>query len=54
MKCTSSKHICNNIQNVYEERFNYFSIYELETEEAQTVINLKGGPEKYKGKLPFK
>jgi hypothetical protein len=54
MKCTSSKQIWDKLQKIYEERSGDCSSCESGTEEAQFVRNLKGGPGKYKGKLPFK
>jgi hypothetical protein len=54
MKCTSSKNIWDKLQKIYEERSGDCSSYESRTKEAQFVRNLKGGPDKYKGKLPFK
>jgi hypothetical protein len=54
MKCTSTKHIWDKLQNIYEERSGDCSSCESETEEAQFVRKLKGGPGKYKGKPPIK
>jgi hypothetical protein len=44
MKCTITKHIWDKLQNIYEERSDDYSSYELETEETQFVRKLKGGP----------
>jgi hypothetical protein len=54
MKCTSSKQIWDKLQKICEERSSDYSSCESRIEEAQFVRNIKGGPNKYNGKLPFK
>jgi hypothetical protein len=54
MKYTSTKQIWYEIHKIYEERSNDSSNCESRTKEAQFVRKIKGGTQKYKGKLPFK
>jgi hypothetical protein len=59
MKCTSAKQIWDKLQNInedlsIEERSGDCSSCESEKEGAQFVRKIKGGPRKYKVKLPFK
>jgi hypothetical protein len=54
VKCTSTKQIWDKLQKIYENRSDGCYSCESGTKETQFVRNLKGGPDKYKRKLPFK